>query len=390
MKKGLSWVVALSTVLGSCAWLAYVGSSVGPAYGARLSEWTPTLRLLLVGILCLATTFVALRARNWVAFLFHAAVALLGVWFAYLSVVGKPEQREPFSSLTVSPSLVPATCLLIVPGAFWYITGRAGWPRLVSKPALLAVKIGVPLCLLVATMVGAVIIDFMTIWSGECHFSEQPFTKPLSPEQAVFTARIIGSRKLWGPDERQYSPYWRRYWSLASVQKGFWGLPWWDGKLVIFLTTARGDWLPPPRGEIDFVDGRRLPGSLTRFLPIFDTFCTRTGSVADAEVDLRVLRDGPPQNGVRILGRTDRLTGNYPSYRWETAPSMKVVIRGPAGTTTAVSDAHGIYDANGLPPGFYEVGREPVAGAPPSWRDVECHLRQVQSGEIRDCNVAFH
>lgn len=218
----------------------------------------------------------------------------------------------------------------------------------------------------------------------------QPFTARIGPQQAVFTARILGARKLWGPNESQWSPGWRRYWLLASVQKHFWGLPWWDHKFVIILMSARGGGVEAHHGEIDFVDGRRLPGSLTRFLPIYETFCTRTGPLADSEVDLRVLRDGPPHEAVRILGRTVRLTGNYPDYRWVTAPSLKVVIRGPAGTTAAESDAHGVYDVNGLPPGSYEVGPETPVGALPNWKDAECHFRQVQSGEIRDCWVTFH
>ena len=387
MKKGIGWAVALSSILGSCAWLAYVGSSAGPAYGARLAEWMPTLRVLFIGILCLVSTFVALRSRNWFAFLFHAAVSLLGIWFIYLSVAGKPEEYGPFSNLPTPSSLVPAICLMIIPGVFWYITGRAGWPRLVSNPVPLGIKIGLPFTLLVGTLLGAAIIDVMTIWSGRCHFFEQPFTKPLVPNQTVFTARIFGSGKLWG--DSPPSDYWRRYWSLAWVQKQYWGLPWWDGRLVVLLTTTRGIGLPPLRGETDFVDGRHLPGSLTRLLPIFDTFCTRTGPLADSEVDLRVLRDGPPREGVRILGRTLRPTGDYPYHRWETAPSMKVVIRGPAGVTTVESDERGVYDVTGLPPGYYEVSRPPVGGAPPSWRDAECRWSKVDSGDVRDCAVAI-
>lgn len=386
MKKVFSWAVALWAVLGSCTWLAYVGSSVGPAYGAGFHEWTPTLRVLLIGILCLLSTFVALRGRNWSSFLFHAAVSLLGIWFAYLSVIGRPEQRDPFSSLTMPPSLFPATLLMIVPGVFWYVTGRAGWPILVSKPVSLAAKIAVPLGLVVATTLAAVIVDFRTIYRTECHFSEQPFTKQESAPQAVFTARILGSGKLWGPDDSQPSLDWRRYWSLALVQKRFWGLPWWDRKVVVLLTTTRGSGMPPARGEIEFVDGQHLPGSLTRFLPIFDTFCTRTGSVADSEVDLRVLRDGPPREGVRILGRTFRLTGDHSYPRWETAPSTKVVIRGPAGLTTVESDEHGVFDVAGLPAGMYEISRSPAAGVPASWRDIRCQWR-IEAHDIRECNV---
>lgn len=383
MKRGLSWVVALAAVVGSCTWFAYVASSTGPAFGARWSDWLPTVRLLLIGVLCLASTAIALRNRNWFAFLFHAAVALCGVWFALSSLLGWADQKLPFSTLVAPSPLVPAICLLIIPGAFWYITGRSGWPAIVSGGKSWVANAAVLIGLVVSTAAGAAGIDFMTIWNGECHYSPQPFTKQLVPQQAAFTAHVIASRRLWGSDSSQrVGP--RRYLALASVGKHFWGLPWWDHHVVLLLMFTRGTEDPFLRGETDFVDGRRLPGSLTRFLPIFDTFCTRTDSMAAAEVDLRVLRDGPPQNGVRLLGRTIRLT---PDHHWETVPKAKVEIKGPAGTKTAESDEHGVYDVTGLPSGYYEVSRPPVGGAPPSWRDVECRWRQVDPGDIRDCAV---
>jgi len=389
MRKAVGWLVVLCTATGSCAWLSYVGSSAGPAFGANWPEWLPTLRLLLIGVLSLVSTFLALRGRSRIVLLFHATVALLGIWFAYLSVAGHPEPREPYSDLPVPSSLVPAICFLIFPCVFWYFVGRAGWPELLSKPISVAAKIGLLLCTLTVTLLGAVAIDFMTIWNGECHFSEPPFTTPTLPQQAVFTARILRSRKLWGPDESPPTPAWRRYWLLASVQKEFWGLPRWDHKLVILLMTARGSGSPPPRGEIDFVDGRRLPGSLTRFLTIFETFCTRTESMADSEVDLRVLRDGPPHDNVRILGRTLHLTGAPQYPRWETVPHRRVNLKGPAGLVTAESDDHGIFDFGGLPPGYYEVSRPPADGTPPSWRDIQCRW-SLAGGDIRDCGVAVH
>lgn len=65
---------------------------------------------------------------------------------------------------------------------------------------------------------------------------------------------------------------------------------------------------------------------------------------------------------------------------------VKVTIRGPAGSTTLESDAHGIYDLTGFVPGYYEISRPPVGDASPSYRDVECHLR-IEAGDIRECNV---
>jgi hypothetical protein len=178
----------------------------------------------------------------------------------------------PVVAFSQPSPLLPALFLLTVPGAFWYATGRAGWPILISKRISVVTVSAVVFCLLMATLAGAAALDFRIIWSGECHYSAQPFTARLGPQQAVFTARMFGARRLWGPDDSQWSPQWRRYWVLASVQEQFWGLSWWDRKVVIILVSARGDRAAPPRGEIDFVDGRGLPGSLTRFLPIYETF----------------------------------------------------------------------------------------------------------------------
>ena len=393
MKEGISWAVLLLSVLGSCWWIAEVGYAPGPAFGAGWSDWVPVLCRLFIPLVCVVTSYIAARHRKWWAFLFHGAVVLLGIGFVYWSFLGKPEdwrryQGMEFPGVVLSePSpLLPAIGLLIVPGVFWYVTGRFDWPTLISKRISVTMVSVALLCLFAATVAGATVLDLRTIWSGECHYSLPPFTARLGPQQAVFTARILRAGKLWGPDDSQWSPGWRRYWLAASVQKQFWGLPWWDKKLVILLMSDRGGGVPPPHGEVDFVDGRRLPGSLTRFLPIYETFCTRTGPLADSEIDLRVLRDGPPQNGVRILGQTVRVTGTYPSYRWETLTAATVEIRGETGTIAVHSDEHGIYDVKGLPPGYYKVARQPAAGTLPSWRDTVCRWK-VADGDIRDCTV---
>lgn len=65
-----------------------------------------------------------------------------------------------------------------------------------------------------------------------------------------------------------------------------------------------------------FVDGRRLPGSLTRFLPVYDLNCTRSDLLQDAGIDLRVLHDGPPAQGIRLIGRTLRLTATIADHQF--------------------------------------------------------------------------
>ncbi|HZS26558.1 MAG TPA: hypothetical protein VFB76_04965 [Candidatus Angelobacter sp.] len=45
------------------------------------------------------------------------------------------------------------------------------------------------------------------------------------------------------------------------VEKQFWGLPWWDKKVILIA-------LPLHDGGIYFVDGTRMQGLLTQFLPV--------------------------------------------------------------------------------------------------------------------------
>jgi hypothetical protein len=95
---------------------------------------------------------------------------------------------------------------------------------------------------------------------------------------------------------------------MAVVQKTYWGLPWWDRKLVL-LTFFVGGGTGFERGETYFVDGNRESRWLTRRLPIFEIHCTRTVALKYAEIDLRALSDGP-HHGIylpsHILKRVER------------------------------------------------------------------------------------
>jgi hypothetical protein len=122
----------------------------------------------------------------------------------------------------------------------------------------------------------------------------------------------------------------RRYWALAVIQKSI-GAPWWDHKIVMlpfFLQGGTG----LGRGETHFVDRNRWSRRLTQFLPIFEIYCTRTKALEYSEIDLRTLREGPPKNGVRIMGYTFR-PGS--SSGWTGVPVTNVGVTGPAAETVA-------------------------------------------------------
>lgn len=236
---------------------------------------------------------------------------------------------------------------------------------------------------LIFLFLGATAWELLTPEYFECHHVPQPFTAAQSPKQAVFSARVVLKGILWPRDWKPlHEGYPRRYWALAVVQKGYWGLPWWDHKIVLLtLFTRGGDGFH--RRDTYFVDGNRWSSHVSRFLPVFEIHCTRTSLLKYAEIDLRALRDGPPQNSVRIMGYT--LWRTSPST-WGAAPGQKVGITGPSGEILATSDQQGIYDVTGLAPGSYYVhGTDVKAG--PNWAHPICFLERLQSGDIRECEV---
>jgi hypothetical protein len=109
---------------------------------------------------------------------------------------------------------------------------------------------------------------------------------------------------------------------------------------------------PSDKFQRFFVEGNRSQGASTRFLPIIERVeCDRSRHLDDAMVELRTLRDGRPQTGVRIIGRV------YSSWRDQPRPlpGIEVQIKGPAGSMLAVTDSQGVYDVNDLPSGQYTV-----------------------------------
>src|SRR5258706_5485287 len=65
-------------------------------------------------------------------------------------------------------------------------------------------------------------------------------------------------------------------------------------------------------------------------------------------MDLRILRGTPTREGVRVIGQTS--VGYGKPLR-----GVKVLVTGPSGTITVVTDQDGIYDLPNLPVGHYKV-----------------------------------
>ena len=161
-------------------------------------------------------------------------------------------------------------------------------------------------------------------------------------------------------------------WSIARVEHRFADLTSGPANLIIL----RGFFHVEDKSERYFVEGVRSTGVFTRFLPVFEpTDCGRTARLDDAGVALRVLREGLPSSGGRLIGRVYASIHSAPR---NAVPGVSVLATGPAGSVVSVTDAQGIYDFIGLPPGHYTVepltksnGRNLGVGLPLKPGDVE-------------------
>lgn len=134
-------------------------------------------------------------------------------------------------------------------------------------------------------------------------------------------------------------------WSIVRVEQHFSG----EASSLSNLVVVRGFFKPNSR-EKYFVEGSRSRVAFTDFLPMIEPVsCGHTRTRDHAAVALRILRDGPPKSGARLIGRVYEADSEAP------APGVGIDIEGRIGSVYKVTDAQGIYDATGVPSGHYTV-----------------------------------
>lgn len=150
-------------------------------------------------------------------------------------------------------------------------------------------------------------------------------------------------------------------WAIGVVQEKFWGLSSWQPRLVLLTDfTYR-------KGETYFIDGSRGRGLVTRFLPIVAAGpCSRSKPIQDAIVDLRLLRGALSNDGTHLIGYVTKPKIFVPGFARQTPPEFaagaKIAISGSNGTQTITTDASGVYQLDGLPPGDYTLRLEMPQG----------------------------
>jgi hypothetical protein len=329
LRRALCWlVVILEVFLGL---LILVLLSTAQVYARVPLEIALTLVLGFAPILtaCLAT-------RN------PRTASRVALWLTPFAPVFL--YRLPLYSFHLPLPLIVAMATTLLPGLFWLVAARRNWPLPLSKelfPGRPLLNLAVVISLAFILLATSVAVSLMLPWwppVGDC--GGRPLLDEDGKPRAVdFTARIL----FVGPKTfHTYSLF-----SLARVEERFSDSIWAVPKLVILRDFFRST----DRGEDFFVEGTRSLGPFTRFLPVVERVeCGHSSRTGRALVQLRILRDGPPRSGVRIIGAVFR-------SREDVKPSSgtTILIKGPAGNTVAVTDDNGVYDVAGLPFGQYTV-----------------------------------
>lgn len=353
-RRIVSWLIIVQAILLGMLAIAVLGATwdYGPVFPVALI-------IIVAGVTPILLSFIAMSNPR--------RAARIALWVSPISAL--LIFRFPWGYRAAALIFAGA---LVVPGLIWLLTSRRNWPlpfqsaMFARKPHLATISGAGMICVLV--VIAALSSLLLPWWRpiGDCG-GRPLLTERGAPRNIDFTARIV----FVGPS----SFLERSLWSIARVEHRFGDLKSGPANLIIL----RGFFQPKDKSERYFVEGVRTRGVLTRFLPIFEPVdCGRTAHLDYAGVALRVLHDGLPLSGGRLIGRVyERMEESRP------VPGVSVVAKGPAGSIVSVTDSQGIFDFIGLPPGPYTV--EPLTTLS-NGRNLSVGLN-LKSGDVEDFSL---
>jgi len=364
LKALVSWIVVV--------WSIGLGVLALSVFGTReLYNWQSALLalgMLVSGLVPILAAFRAMRSRKSAAkWCLVAALPIFLLWLANASRYRLAGDIE-FAVVVVS-------MWLLVPGLFWLVTFKFRWPELLQSGfrgwrRQVAVS-GAVLAVAVCVLYGAVLLAFRRPRTVpyRCE-STSVVTSPIESDHAMFLAhRLFPGHK---PDTlADYYGFWRPLWSLAVVDHEYWGLPWWKPQIILLPNSYDGQFL---------VDATRDHELISGLIPLFIVrACGQSGELTRAEAQLRVLREGRPKSGIRIIGSI--LAGDR--------SQVPVAISGPQGEIRTTTDNSGVYDVSGLPAGRYRIRLD--SSDPRAHRtDPECGGENgmlVPEGQVWGCGL---
>jgi len=356
-KSILDWLVITAGMAIGVAALALLGAH-------EVYRWSPVLVVLATSLaLCgagpVSASMLALRRRRAAGIAYFSFGTGMVVLVTITEVALSPNRPRQTGLYAVAlPSV------LIAFGLYWFYTAKSGWPP-VSRWNNGATIATFSFLVLTISTLGAISLAVRRPLIGDCGES-RIFARPTSARHAAFIVHVVHAGPLLG--------------AIGIVQQEFWGLP--LHSKMVFMKWGK-------TGETYFVSAWRGYGVLTRFLPVFSGHCAEDWrNVNDAQLELRLMRDGPPSHGVRIIGRVLKASDVGGWFTELPTPGVGVLISGPSGSVIVKTDQYGIYDANGLLPGDYEVRLE---GTPASLRRKcrEAYVSHLQVGDIGGCELVL-
>ncbi len=355
-------------------------------FGLMRSPWGEPLfyRLAYIGIaawtlLILLASWFSLRHRKRGAFVFSICFVLFSVVFLAIRIYDRtPYPETLYGLLLIITMLGPP----LVFGSYWWLTYKLEQPQVLAwRPRSMAGRFlwgtFAASALSALILCNVLLLDsILPGFSVDCGGTPAPFAEVRGPDHVVFTAGIVA---VCCEAPARVFPRFGGF-AIAKVRKSYGGLSWWNPGIVYIAPAIANNREPV------FFDGYLHQGALSRLFSIVQSrACGRTRPLREAQVDLRVLRDGPEKSGVRILGRVEGNSPKGENQPWQPVSGETVVISGPSGTVKAVSDAEGIYDVTGLPPGSYVI-----RSSTPSTRDGGfdgCRREDLAAGAIGGCTI---
>lgn len=342
-RRALGWFVAAGTILLTAVIAGLAGSG-----------WeTPAMEFVVLVVWTGSTcgSFFATRSPKVASRILLWLTPLGLLIFLPLNRIIARQIEYPSSRSLWIPliSLLAVGATTAIPGLYWRFVSRRRWPLLLqssplsARPILAAAGVAC-VVFLVITISVAVSVSF-PFWEaiGDCGGGPL-LSEEGKPRNTDFIAKVV----FVGPASfRDYS-----LWALARVEERYS-----DGPLSIFgFVILRNFFHPTDRFRWFFVEGKRSKGTIARMLPVIERVeCGQSKRLEDAAVPVRVLRDGAPRVGVRIIGRVYVGRLSDPEHQRVPSSGIRVLIRGPSGEAGVVTDSQGIFDVSGLPKGKYTV-----------------------------------
>lgn len=345
----LGWLVAIQAIFGALFAVSLLsGSWVWPGYSTLVRAAV----IVCGGFLPMALCLIGLHDPRTAA-RFGLPLALLTFLPLWSAIGGSYSDIEgEFGRWGVPLAL--SLLILAVPVLFWRIAARFGWPIPLQRSGWSIIaghpyrSIATLVAVLIMVAVGSLSSVLWLSPVGDCGRLSLLDERGV-PRGVDFTAKIVfvGPRPAYGILRGRSS-----LWSLARTEERFGQQPVAVPRFVIL----RGSFVAADRSREYFVESTGGSNTvLGHLLPVVEPLdCGHTAPLEDAGAWVRILREGAPKSGARLVGRV-YVSVPYDRRGKRPAPGTHVNLDGMGGTVVSVADDEGIFDFPSVPSGTYTL-----------------------------------